>query len=150
MDPKEREERDRVVVEALSWMWTPFHHAARVKGEKGGVDCATFLAEVYERAGIFVSEVREYPPDWHLHRNEEWYMNEVLRNNVEIPGPPLPGDIVLFRVGGVYSHGAIVLDWPEVIHAWPTNRLVAKANATMETLMVGWDRKFFSHWGKRD
>src|SRR5262249_43477037 len=46
LDPR----RAAVVAEAESWIGTPFHHAARVKG--AGVDCLMLLAEVYERAGI--------------------------------------------------------------------------------------------------
>ncbi len=32
--------------------------------------------------------------------------------------PILPGDIALWRFGRCFSHGAIVVDWPIVIHAY--------------------------------
>src|SRR4051794_18561064 len=57
-----------VVREAESWIGTPFHHAARVKG--AGVDCLMLLAEIYEHAGIAPHiEPSFYVPDWHLHRD---------------------------------------------------------------------------------
>jgi hypothetical protein len=36
---------------------------------------------------------------------------------VEFDGPPEPGDITLFLISRVHAHGAIVVDWPWVIHA---------------------------------
>ena len=39
--------REAVIREAKSWIGTPFHHAARIKG--AGVDCLMLLAEIYER-----------------------------------------------------------------------------------------------------
>src|SRR3954454_10152249 len=58
--------RAAVVTEAETWIGTPFHHAARVKG--AGVDCLMLLAEVYERAGITAGRINPpfYVPDWHL------------------------------------------------------------------------------------
>ena len=66
--------RAAVVTEAKTWIGTPFHHAARVKG--AGVDCLMLLAEVYERAGVTAGRINPpfYVPDWHLHRDAERYM----------------------------------------------------------------------------
>ena len=109
--------REAVVAEAESWVGTPFHHAARVKG--AGVDCLMLLAEVYERAGIIGRvEPRFYVPDWHLHRDAERYMEGLLRYARPIDGPPEPGDIGLFRFGRTFSHGAIVTEWPRLVHAY--------------------------------
>jgi NlpC/P60 family putative phage cell wall peptidase len=109
--------RATVVAEALTWIGTPFHHAARVKG--AGVDCLMLLAEVYERAGIAPHvEPPFYVPDWHLHRDAERYMEGLLAYAQPIDGPPLPGDIALFRFGRTFSHGAIVIEWPRLIHAY--------------------------------
>ncbi len=109
--------RAAVVTEAESWLRTPFHHAARVKG--AGVDCLMFLAEVYERAGaVGYIDPGFYTPDWHMHRNAEKYMEGLLAYAREFPGPPLPGDIALFKFGRTYSHSAIVIEWPRVIHAY--------------------------------
>lgn len=111
------EPRNAVVREAESWIGTPFHHAARVKGE--GVDCLMLLAETYQQAGICGHiEPPFYVPDWHLHREAERYMEGLLPYAHEISGPPSAGDIALFRFGRTFSHGAIVARWPRLIHAY--------------------------------
>ena len=110
-------ERLRVVAVARSWLGTPYHSMGRVKG--AGVDCLTLLAEVFFEAGIIPRiELPYYPPDWHLHRDEERYLAGLLRYARAIEEPPLPGDIALWKFGRCYSHGAIVIDWPLVIHAY--------------------------------
>jgi len=81
------------------------------------------LAEVYEQVGIIPHlPTPDYPADWMLHRAAERYIGFVLEHAHEIAGPPeiapLPGDIVLWRVGRCFSHGAIVTEWPRVIHAF--------------------------------
>src|SRR5215471_11779007 len=91
-------QRQAVLAEAIEWLQTPYHHAARVKG--AGVDCLTLLAEVYERAGIIPHvEIPFYPPDWHLHRDAERYLEGVMQYAREIDGPPQPGDIAIFKFG---------------------------------------------------
>jgi cell wall-associated NlpC family hydrolase len=108
--------RQAVVAEAASWLRTPYHHMGRLRGV--GVDCLTLLAEVYERAGIIGHvEIPFYPPDWHLHRGVELYLGGVLDRATEIPGPPQPGDIALFKMGRCFAHGVIVIRWPQLIHA---------------------------------
>jgi NlpC/P60 family putative phage cell wall peptidase len=108
--------RDAVITEAESWIGTPFHHEARVKG--AGVDCLMLLAEVYERVGIVGHiEVPHYPPDWHMHRDVERYMEGLLGYAREIDAPE-PADVALFKFGRTFSHGAIVVEWPRLIHAY--------------------------------
>jgi NlpC/P60 family putative phage cell wall peptidase len=108
--------REGVVAEAISWIGTPFHHAARVKG--AGVDCLMLLAEVYERAGVMAHvEPPFYVADWHLHQNAERYLEGLLAYAREVR-EPRPGDVALFRFGRTFSHGAIVVAWPRLIHAY--------------------------------
>jgi cell wall-associated NlpC family hydrolase len=110
-------ERAAVVEEAREWLRTPYHHMGRVKG--AGVDCATLLAEVFARAGAVPRfGIPFYPPDWHLHRDAERYLGFVLEHAREIESDPLPADMALWRFGRCFSHGAIVVDWPLVIHAY--------------------------------
>jgi cell wall-associated NlpC family hydrolase len=141
-----RDLRASVVKEATSWIGTPFHHAARVKG--AGVDCLMLLAEVYQRAGVVAAvEPPFYVPDWHLHRDAERYREGLLNYAREITGPPqgpgpLPGDIALFRFGRTFSHGAIVTQWPLLIHAY-WNIGVVRGDATLYPL-AGRPVKFFT------
>jgi cell wall-associated NlpC family hydrolase len=141
-----RSERSAVVVEALSWVGTPYRAAQRVKGPEGGVDCLTFVVEVFERAGVIPHyEAPFYPQDWHLHRDDERYLQGVLEYAREIPGPPQPGDVALFRVGRCFAHGGIVIAWPVLIHAWYGGG-VMPANAD-QPLLGGRPRRFFSPFG---
>jgi cell wall-associated NlpC family hydrolase len=141
-NPRGTELRAAVLEEARGWIGTPFHHEARVKG--AGVDCAMLLAEVYERAGLIGRiDIPHYPPDWHLHRDAERFLARLAAHAREIAGPPEPGDIALFRYGRCFSHGAIVIDWPQVVHANFLARAVTWGDATREPLR-GRAVKFFS------
>ena len=140
-----QQEREWVVAAAWSWIGTPYHPAARVKG--AGVDCGQFLAAVYEEAGVVPRiETGEYPQDWYMHRSEERYLAFVEAHAARIPGPPEPGDIVLFNFGRCISHGAIVTEWPEIVHAYIGTGDVtlddALANKALESRIVG----FWSPW----
>lgn len=109
--------RQRVVAEAETWLRTPYHHMGRIKG--GGTDCLMLLAEVYAAAGVIGHvEVPFYPPDWNLHRDAERYLEGLMRYAREIDGPPQRGDVAVFKFGRCFAHGAIVITWPRLIHAW--------------------------------
>ena len=115
--PPHAPQRAAVIRCARQWLRTPYHHRGRLKG--AGVDCAMLLAEVYAEAGLVQPlAIPHYPPDWHLHRDAERYLGVLLEHTVEIGGPPSPADIALWRFGRCFSRGAIVVDWPVVIHAY--------------------------------
>ena len=115
--------RAAVLTEAIAWLRTPYHHMGRLKG--GGIDCLMLLAEVYEAAGVIPHlEIPFYPPDWHLHRGAERYLDGLTQYASEIEGPPEPGDAVLFRFGRCFAHGAIIIGWPRLIHAWHNTGVV--------------------------
>ncbi|SEG56500.1 hypothetical protein SAMN05421819_3575 [Bryocella elongata] len=109
--------RAAVLAAALAWEKTPYHPNAAVCG--CGADCALFPLAVYQQAlAVRWPRPPRYVSQWHLHRSQELYLEYVRA----IPGvreidSPEPGDFALFRLGRVYSHGAIVLAWPQVVHA---------------------------------
>ncbi len=155
----EAERRLTIVSEAKTWLGTPYHHEARVKGV--GVDCAQLLLAVYSAPGVgLIPEiaVAHYPRDWHMHRSAERYMAIVREHAREIEGPPQPGDVVLWRFGRCFSHGAIVIAWPIVIHAYldAECRLEDAERARWLTVLGQGEsaalgarirpRKFFSFW----
>lgn len=130
----EAEARQAVIDEAMSWVGTPYMSNARVKGLNGGVDCLTFVAGVYENAGVIDRlPIPHYPPDWHLNQDAELYLigkddtPGMLHFCREIFTPPKPADIVLWKFGHCFAHAAIVVEWPIVIHAW-AERAVACEN----------------------
>lgn len=116
-------ERARVIEAAHRWLNTPYHHKARIQG--AGVDCAQLLIGVYAEAGLIDPfDTGDYPSDWMLHREEERFLLW-LERYCDIVNAPLPGDIAIWRYGRTFSHGAIVIDWPVLIHAWrPAGRVV--------------------------
>lgn len=153
----ELEDRLKVVEIAKSFLNTPYHHMGRVKG--AGVDCLTLLACVYEEAGLVDKvEIPYYPKDWHMHRSEERYLNGLLKYAREV-STPLPGDIVLWKFGRCFSHGAIIVKWPIVIHAYSGIGCVYQDTLASDFLRsidshiptkpgqrVERARKFFSFW----
>lgn len=147
-------ERQKVIQIAKTWLGTPYHHHAQVKG--AGSDCATFIAEVFFEAGLVKRfPIENYNPQWHLHRNAEKYMGRVLEYAREVETPQ-PGDIVIWKFGRTFSHGAIVVDWPSIIHQYITTGCViedaVKARYLSKIGESGPDRgknrpvRFFSHW----
>ena len=138
------EKRNKLVEEAKSWIGTPFHHEARVKG--AGVDCGMLLLEVFEHAGLIPHiDVKHYPRDFMMHRKEEWYLAIVSTHTRELNGGPyLPGDVILFKHGRVFSHGGIITEWPIIIHASAQDRCVCEADATSHPLHH-LKRKIFRH-----
>jgi cell wall-associated NlpC family hydrolase len=135
--------RAAVVAEARAWLGTPYHHAAQVKG--AGVDCAMLPAAVYRAAGLIPEfEIAHYPPDWHLHRDTERYLEMVTHHATEVPVPTGPGDFVLYRFGRAFAHGAIVIDWPTIVHA--VMRVGVVLDLADAGRLNGRERRFFTLW----
>jgi NlpC/P60 family putative phage cell wall peptidase len=132
MHPVQEAERARVVATALSWVGTPYCHRARIKG--AGVDCGQFIAAVFNESGIVAEYIPldDYRPDWMMHRNEPRFKETVERYAKFAPLKyQEPGDIALFRWGRSPSHGAIVIEWPKVVHSY-IKRGVIISNVQME------------------
>jgi len=137
--------RRAVVAEAATWLRTPYHHMGRVKD--AGTDCLMLLAEVYEAAGVIPHvDVPFYPPDWHLHRGIERYLEGLMHYAREHAGPPRPGDAVLFKFGRCFAHGAIVVAWPRLIHAWHNAGVVYGDSSQGQ--LAGRSARFFSPFPK--
>lgn len=117
--------REKVIEEARTWLNTPYHSSAKLKGI--GTDCGQFLIAVYEAAGVIIKDdcnPGSYSHEWHLHRSEEKYLNWVEKYCEKINGNPLPGDIAVFKFGRCVSHAGIVLEWPHIIHAYVSRGVV--------------------------
>ena len=146
----ETEARRAVVASARSWLGTPYHHAADVKGRNGGVDCAMLLVRVYCDLGLVTPfDPRPYTRDWFLHRNEERYLGFLLARSHEVRSPR-EGDIVLFRIGRCYGHGGVVsrAEPLAVVHAFANARCVVEdvieRNAELSARLK--TAKFASYW----
>lgn len=134
MSAREVNERRAFVSEARSWLGTPFRDQGDVKGKNGAVDCAMLLVRSAQAAGLIPPDVdpRPYPPQWHLHRNEERFLNVIdaiiaaRGRGTEIPNEAglssaalaKAGDVIVYRVGRCYSHGGVVIENRQVLHAY--------------------------------
>ena len=121
----EQRQRQAVVDEAKSWIRTPYHNRAKVKG--AGVDCGQILIAVYSTAlpGIIPNfDPGVYNKDFMLHRNEEIYLGWIEKFAHKIKNNQLPGDVALFKFGRVVCHGAIIIDKTSIIHAYSEARCV--------------------------
>lgn len=142
-----KQQRAAVVAEALTWQGTPYHHRGAVKG--AGVDCAQLPLAVFKACGLIPADFAPawYPHDWHMHRGEERWLQgcETFMHRIECP--PRPGDLALYRFGRTVSHGAIVIEWPLVLHSYLEAGAVilddAEKNADLSRRFVG----FWSFWG---
>jgi NlpC/P60 family putative phage cell wall peptidase len=110
------ETRQIVAGEARSWIGTPYHHHACLKGS--GVDCAHLLIGVFSSTGLVPQvDPGKYPADWHLHRSEERFLGWVERFADQVPLPDV-GDVGLWRFGRCFSHGGIFVGDDLIVHAY--------------------------------
>lgn len=147
----EIEERRRFVDAAMSYCGTPYHHAARIKGV--GIDCATMLVMAGHEAGL-VEDITlpEYSPQWMLHRNEELYLQIIEQHCEEVEPPAMPGDIAIWKVGRTFSHAAVVVEWPKIVHAVTGTKVTTDDAERLTWLRYEENKprpmKLFSFWGR--
>lgn len=136
------ERRGEIVRSAMEWLGTPYHHHARII--KAGADCAMFPLAVYQGCGFLPAHYQApaYSVQWHLHRSEELYLQEVEKFCREIKGPPLPADFIVFRFGRTFSHGAIVVEWPLIIHSCIPHGVLL-TDAVRDGELLGRETKLF-------
>ena len=134
---------------ARSWIGTPYHHHGEVKG--AGADCAKLLKCVYVEAGIIADfDIPYYSPQFWQHRSEEIFLGVVSRYAHEIPLDQVSvGDLVLYKIGHCYAHGAIVVapGLPKIVHAHVASRSVVEGSfdsVKLGTPIKG--MKFYSPW----
>lgn len=146
----ESEERAAVVAEARSWIGTPYHNCADVKG--AGVDCGMLLVRVFVDTGLCTPfDPRPYPPDWNLHRSEERYLCFIFDRTAELTMPQ-PGDVAVYKFGRCYAHGGIVTvaDPLTIVHAYQPARRVFEEVVRHNLRLCNPVRapRYFSYWAK--
>lgn len=134
----------RAVEEALSWVGTPYHHCADIKG--AGVDCAMLLVCWARACGFIGADVdpRPYAPAWAVHRGDELFLGWLQRLAAEVPTtqPAQAGDVQVWRYGRCFSHGAICLGDGRIVHALKRARQVVVGLETEPELMARPARRF--------
>jgi cell wall-associated NlpC family hydrolase len=135
--------RAAVVLEARSWVGTPYHSNARLKGI--GVDCAMLLAEVYANV-VAVERIDpgEYSADHAFHSSEEQLATFLGRYATEVTAPR-EGDAVMFKFGRCYSHAAIYMGDGVIVHAVKPTRMVVLGTMDEGDLPTR-EPRFFTLW----
>ena len=105
-----RHTRERVLEEARSWIGTPYHHRASVKGV--GADCLGLIRGVW--LTIYKTEpetLPDYSQDWAEATGYQTLLAAAYRHMFEVPITMIePGDVLLFRTkpGGPARHIGIL------------------------------------------
>ena len=119
--------RSQIIAEARSWLGTPYHHQASLKGV--GCDCLGLLRGLWrEIMGEEPETPPPYAPDWAEASGEETLRDAALRHLTEIPVTAFTGgDVLLFRMSRTApaKHCGIALDEDRMVHAW-SGRCVAE------------------------
>lgn len=111
--------RTQIVRAARSWIGTPYHHRASLKG--AGTDCIGLVRGLWRE--IFGSEPEALPAysgDWAEATGQEAMLAAAQRHFVTVPIEHIqPGDVLVFRLrtDTVAKHTAIVSDSGRMIHA---------------------------------
>ena len=130
--------REKIRIDALSWVGTPFHHEAMVKGV--GVDCIHLLVAVFSEVGMLPKVKPEhYAPDWCLHSSREILLEGIKQYAVEVQTPWMVGDILVYRYGRAASHCGIYIGDNQIVHAANRGQVRCElvANGSLEKRFVG-------------
>lgn len=146
LDESEAVQRAAVVAEARRWIGTPYVDQGDIP--KGGVDCGMLLVRTFVDTGLVEPfDPRPYSSSFFLHNDKEEYLEIIYAcGGREIEGPPQPGDLAVWRVGRLYAHGAIVTEWPMVVHAFKKARMVTETDSSLQGMFQAGPKRFFSYW----
>jgi NlpC/P60 family putative phage cell wall peptidase len=126
-----------VVAAARSWLGTPYHDQASLKGV--GCDCLGLARGVWrEVVGQEPFPVPPYSRDWGETGPREVLAEGAQRMMVEVPASdPPPGALVLFRMrpGAIAKHVGILTGPDSFIHAYE------RLGVTEEPLTRTWRRR---------
>lgn len=111
---------DRVIKAARSWIGTPYHDQASLRGV--GCDCLGLARGVWrEVVGEERFRVPIYTPDWGDYGSTEVLAEGARSCMLEVPVDPLrPGGVVLFRMreGMPAKHVGILVGGGRFVHAY--------------------------------
>ena len=121
--PLNAAERAAAVREAHRWLRTRWVHRGAKLG--AGVDCGNLLIEIFHGARLIPRiDLEQYSRDWMNHEDYSKFLEYVEKFARKKSAPAEPGDIILFRIGKCISHGAMVINWPQIVHAYAPARCV--------------------------
>lgn len=108
-----------IVAIARSWVGTPYHHQASLKGV--GTDCLGLVRGIWREIHAAEPEkIPPYTPSWSESSGAERMLEGARRHMREMTaGAMAPGDILLFRIreGAVAKHAGVLTTPSHMIHA---------------------------------
>jgi NlpC/P60 family putative phage cell wall peptidase len=112
--------REAIVATARSWVGTPYHHQASLKGV--GCDCLGLIRGVWrELLGPEPEAMPAYTRDWGDATGSEPLLAAALKHLVPLADAKLaqPGDVLVFRMkdGGVAKHAGVMVAADRFVHA---------------------------------
>lgn len=117
--PGRRHDADEPVRLARTWIGTPYHHQASVKGV--GTDCLGLIRGIWlELYGAESEAPPAYSRDWGEANGEETLLAAARRHLIELPrAEAKPGDVLVFRIraASVAKHAALLASPASMIHA---------------------------------
>ena len=129
--------RRLIVLEARTWLGTPYHHRAALKGV--GCDCLGLVRGVWQAVfGLQVPDLPSYTGDWGDVTGIEALFDGLARHLDEVdPSKAQAGDILVFRIrpGRVAKHCGIMTGQARFIHAWESTPVAET------TLSLWWERR---------
>jgi len=109
--------RNDIIAEALSWLGTPYHHRASLKGV--GCDCLGLVRGIYR--GVVGPEPGDTPayPQHNDGSESERLMLALEEHLSRVPPPGAPGDIIVFRLRPNFParHCGVLVEPERFIHA---------------------------------
>ncbi len=128
--------RKKIVAVATSWIGTPYHHQASVKGI--GADCLGLVRGVYrELYGQEAEAPPAYSPDWAEASGMETMLKAATRHlDRQSLESMASGDVIVFRLrpSMVAKHAAIVSGPQHMVHA-------TEGAPVCEVVLSGWWRR---------
>lgn len=149
--------RELIVKEALTWCRTPYHDHSGIKGV--GVDCAYLPLKVYQAVGKIPLDfvVPKYSPQqwlnsksqkdkYHLKFEDKTFLDIVLRfAKREITEQEVrPGDFVIYKIAASWTHGGIVISWPDYVLHPVIGRGVIGSHGLKEGFLLRREHRFFT------
>ena len=128
---------DRVIAAARSWLGTPYHDQASLKGV--GCDCLGLARGVWrEVVGSETLPVPPYSRDWGEIGSREVLADSAARVMIRIdPETAGPGAVVLFRMraGAIVKHVGILTGEGTFVHSYE------RLGVIEEPLTIAWRRR---------
>lgn len=131
--------RSDIIAEAASWIGTPYHHQASLKG--AGADCLGLVRGVWR--GLYGPEpapVPAYGQD--ANDGAEALLVGLSAHLVRGAGEPMPGDLLLFRLRENWParHCALLIEDSRFVHA------VSGRSVATGAFGQWWRRRLVAHF----